>query len=433
MRFSHVKAFIVRHPAAGLGVAAFLLYLPWLGAADLVTDEAKSALNIAYPHPPLVRWMMAASQAIFGTNNFAVRLPVVIFGAVGVAVMYLLLMRLFDNRKSALIGATIFALLPAWVDFSRTGYLSVPLATCALVMLLGIARLSERHDDKTGHRLLFIGLAVGLWCQLQAVLLVPVWAWWVWRNRATLRTSPRALAYVALGAAQIVAFGLYILSSPQILADTFAFARGGSSLVADQGGGVHGFGWLFSSAGAWVIAVVALLLLNLLLRRGHLKQPEGMAIGVMSALFVVLFFSRAANYYTPYLAAMAVPLAVLLSTKFEPHHVRAFGASTAIVCLFLLPLAYATGPTQTFWRRNTKEFSVALKGEHDVIVLGLVGYDAQFYLPVPMTKWPNDPNRRLSKTVLVFEPQTMTEKEKTVLKGLSFDRLIGPVAVYRIK
>lgn len=41
------------------GCVAVLLLLVWLrGGAHIVTDEAKYVLNIAYPHPPGLRWLM---------------------------------------------------------------------------------------------------------------------------------------------------------------------------------------------------------------------------------------------------------------------------------------------------------------------------------------------------------------------------------------
>lgn len=68
---------------------------------------------------PLQTYLMVPSIAIFGLNEFAVRLPSAIFGILAIYVVYLLTKHLF-NEKTGLLAAFILAISPWHIQFSRT-------------------------------------------------------------------------------------------------------------------------------------------------------------------------------------------------------------------------------------------------------------------------------------------------------------------------
>lgn len=74
--------------------------------------HAKSPhVNVEYTwnHPPLALWLIAAGVRLLGNGAWGWRLPSALFGSVGVALAYLLGLRLSGSR---FVGARAALLLP---------------------------------------------------------------------------------------------------------------------------------------------------------------------------------------------------------------------------------------------------------------------------------------------------------------------------------
>lgn len=70
-------------------------------------------LGVAYEwtHPPLAKEIMTASMFVFQTTeSWAYRLPGVLFGVLGVLLIYLIADKLFKNKKVALLSAFIYSI-----------------------------------------------------------------------------------------------------------------------------------------------------------------------------------------------------------------------------------------------------------------------------------------------------------------------------------
>ena len=72
--------------------------------------------------PPVYMYLLVPSIAIFGLNEFAVRLPSALAGILTVAVMYYLVSALFKDRNLALLSAFLLAISPWHVYYSRLGW-----------------------------------------------------------------------------------------------------------------------------------------------------------------------------------------------------------------------------------------------------------------------------------------------------------------------
>ncbi len=86
--------------------------------------------------PPLYTYIDIPFVAVFGLNEFAVRLPSAILGSLTILVMYLLILELFSQKKkedgifsswdlrtrAALIGTFLFAISPWSLQLSRAAY-----------------------------------------------------------------------------------------------------------------------------------------------------------------------------------------------------------------------------------------------------------------------------------------------------------------------
>ncbi len=74
-----------------------------------------------HDHPPLVFLIQHFFLRLFGENNFAFRLPSVLFGVASVYLIYLLSRRLFTSRAAPLFAAALLAVTINQVFISRTG------------------------------------------------------------------------------------------------------------------------------------------------------------------------------------------------------------------------------------------------------------------------------------------------------------------------
>lgn len=73
-------------------------------------DDAKSPL-LAYVLIPFIK--------ILGLNDFAIRLPLVIFGSLTIPLFYLLTLQLSQNKKLSLLTSLFAAISPWLIQYSR--------------------------------------------------------------------------------------------------------------------------------------------------------------------------------------------------------------------------------------------------------------------------------------------------------------------------
>ena len=96
----------------GARLAALLFFAP-----DLFADEAQywywsRHLDFGYySKPPAIAWAIAASTAVFGDAEWAIRLPALLFYTMTAFWLYALAAKLYDS-KTALFSALGFLLLP---------------------------------------------------------------------------------------------------------------------------------------------------------------------------------------------------------------------------------------------------------------------------------------------------------------------------------
>ncbi len=72
--------------------------------------------------PPILMYLMVPSIAVFGLNEFAVRLPSALAGILTVFVTFFLVRKLFDKQTLALFAAFFMAISPWHIYYSRLGW-----------------------------------------------------------------------------------------------------------------------------------------------------------------------------------------------------------------------------------------------------------------------------------------------------------------------
>jgi len=163
--------------AALLG-CGLLLFLPGLGASPLLDRDEPAYAETAremlsrgdwiatwfngeprFDKPPLVYWGEMAAFSLFGINETAARLPVVLFGLAGVLATYWVGFRL-GKPKAGLLAGIILASSMLYFGLARSVLLDVPFTFCfTLAMGAMIAGLQEPGRSRWP---LLAGVTLGL-------------------------------------------------------------------------------------------------------------------------------------------------------------------------------------------------------------------------------------------------------------------------------
>jgi 4-amino-4-deoxy-L-arabinose transferase-like glycosyltransferase len=130
-----------------------------VGGRDWVTPRIGAAPFAAYP--PLAYWMFAASGAVFGFNEFAMRLPTALAALALIAIVANLTRRL-GGAEAGLAAATCLAALPAFFLQSavcRADLITLAFATAAFDRFLAWADGGRRNRDLA---LMYLFTALGI-------------------------------------------------------------------------------------------------------------------------------------------------------------------------------------------------------------------------------------------------------------------------------
>lgn len=109
---------------------------------------------------PVYSYVAVLPVAVLGLSEFSTRFPSMVAGIVGILLVYLLSIALFQKKPLALFAALFFAVSPWSIYFSRAAY-EVNLATT--LFLAGLLLLIYSTDRKSvTYRTVFAGLFFGL-------------------------------------------------------------------------------------------------------------------------------------------------------------------------------------------------------------------------------------------------------------------------------
>ncbi len=100
---------------------------------------------------PLLMYITIPSIAIFGLNEWGVRIPSVLFGSLSIIIMYLLTKLTTKNRRVALFAAFLLAITPWHIHYSRTGF---EVSLLLFLILTGTYSLIEGLNN---HKWLTVG------------------------------------------------------------------------------------------------------------------------------------------------------------------------------------------------------------------------------------------------------------------------------------
>ncbi|MEK7473185.1 MAG: hypothetical protein AAB668_00435 [Patescibacteria group bacterium] len=382
----------------------------------LANDAAKYALNIPYPHPPLGRWFMLASQALFGTTAFAARLPSFIAELVAI----FLFLRCSRNFASFLL-----ALGPAFLIWVGQGYQTS-------FLMLAISLIAFGVMNKGVARLAWVtaGYLLVIWTQLQGVLLLPavlILFWEEWRNESLAFQFDRVPAWLLANVfAHTFLVALWFIGSPLAVADALALA-GSSVGFAQKAAGFAGADFF-----PLALLLVALNIAHLIRwwKEKRLTASTG-AMLVSSVILLAYLFSNHASYYLPYLFALC--FWSLVELRFMSK--RRMIALCIALAIFLGAEAYLFGPrlvqAPADRRAETVALREALSSHESVMALGFYGYEQPYLFGKMFARFASDLGiRERTDAVVVFRDETLNEEERAFLDAFPDRQTFGASTLY---
>lgn len=194
--------------AIGMFIYLLLLRLVFLGPVNLLPEETyywnySQHLDIGYlDHPPMVAWLIRLGTAIFGNNEFGVRISAYICWLIAAGFSYFLARNLY-NTATAIACALLVAVLPFY--FSN-GFLMMPdaplmAAWAATLFFLERALLGVKRFAWFGAGL---SLGIGLLSKYTILLLGPAALVFVLAHPESRRWLGRKEPYLAAAVAALL-------------------------------------------------------------------------------------------------------------------------------------------------------------------------------------------------------------------------------------
>ena len=288
-------------------------------------------------HPPLHHGLLWVTVRLFGTSEFAVRLPSLIAGIALVPVMGWVGRLLYD-RRTGWVAAVLAAVAPFAVWYSQEARMY------SLFMLLAAiavgAQVQALRRGRTGDWALFgVATAAMLWTQYFAVLPVLVqqaaFAGVLWRDRRDAGRR-RSLIRGWLVSCAVMAIALLPLA-PILLDQLAAYGNRGAGLTPGQAGagssligssisiyavganliwaalGYHADGVMVQLAALWPLLMLLALVMLGRGRSGRSVYLLALVVVPMTALFVVGSMKR--DLFELRYFAGAVPALLMLAAR----------------------------------------------------------------------------------------------------------------------
>jgi dolichol-phosphate mannosyltransferase len=100
-----------------------------------------------FDHPPMVAWMIGLGTAIFGTNEFGVRIVGELLMLASIALLYRI-SRMLYGRRTALFAAAGFPLIPLYFHVGWLATMDAALVFFFLAAMLGFLLAVDRNDAR---------------------------------------------------------------------------------------------------------------------------------------------------------------------------------------------------------------------------------------------------------------------------------------------
>ncbi|MCP5094647.1 MAG: hypothetical protein GY943_03750 [Chloroflexi bacterium] len=359
-RSSHVDGKTYLKMAWGVTAVAFLLRLINLGKHSYWFDEAREVVRILTPWPEILFVSEGADPPLFRlihypiaqvtTNEFWLRFPAVLFGALACYLVFFWLREL-GNPKLGIVTAVLLAFAPVEIFYAQevSQYsLSVFLAVWLLVTFEAAGRNGRLRD----WVLLAVVSLISIYSYYGLAWLLPALdidlAWRIWKTRS----RPKIIGFVSYHVAILLGvFGLYFL----YLAEQFNRVTQNQKVAR-----------LFIDLGL----LRTLRLVDNKLFNGFVRffimpfSPDGPDVIIW--FFIVLFFLGIYALWRMHLKRVFLLLAAIVTTLFVAYGFGLYPFDTRYV-LMITPLFFASIAAGLLFLWRWRPISVGLS-----VLIGVV-------------------------------------------------------------
>ncbi|WP_246020854.1 ArnT family glycosyltransferase [Paracoccus subflavus] len=354
--------------------------------------------------PPLHTWLSAGGMQLFGVNEAAARLPILL---TALAVLFLIWhwVRETVGRNAALVVTVVLATMAMFFGASAFVMTDMPMVLGTTLVMVGFWQAVSDADSRWGYAF-FLGLAIGMLakgpvavvlCGIPLTLCLAVtWNWHLlrllpWGRGMALLTVLVVPWYVA---AEIATPGFlhYFLIGEHV--QRFLTPGWQGDLYGSGHQEAKGMIWLFWLMAALPWSLVPALLLTRLGKTVTMFRQDRSGLLFYLLLWAgspVLLFTPASNilaaYVLPGLPAAAVLLVILFAQVFGAKPSRAartaFAVATSVIfALFLALTSGAIFAPQQIRLKSDKSLVAAAHAalpDAQLYTLGGRSYSAEFY------------------------------------------------------
>jgi MFS family permease len=353
--------------AIGLQIAAIgLAFLQALGGVR--TDEAKYLLNIPYPHPPLVRFVLGLTSSI-PHQEMLWRIVFATLLIQSIWIVWWMSKGMTARNRGLLMLGWI---LSAAVVLQAGSIMMAPLTALEGLVLIALLFLQER-DPECFSLSSFFWIGVFWLCSLltayQAILYVPVMA-----ALAIRSPLPKVQRWIIVLGPVFVAF-LFVLWEPMIAASFInAGTKDGSSLP-------HRLISVFqtwSLGGSFIVSIPGMAGMLLL---GRKSLPILLSFVLVAAFLFISFRQYYAVLFTPlFIGGTAL---LLERTKRNLLPVLPLLVASFALCVFLnMPSLVPTPARETI---RSLRLSSAQTGT--LLISGAFGHEWEYESPLPVLRF----------------------------------------------
>ncbi len=325
---------------------AFLIRIYSLSSMNFYYDEAVYAMfamdfviNSTSPwagsavQPPLFTWINSIPVSIFGISEFSIRLLSVLLGVFTIAIVYLLA-RKWYGEKVGLISASILAVMPLHVIYSRLAFNDI-----TQVFLFLVSMLLLEYSGKKFY-VLFAGIFFGLSYLIKYNVVIMAALYWIFyfayfilkKDWVSLKKSAKNAIIYFLSSLVFIILVIYFTSGSEGLVYLINSTLFWISFQYSQSinPAYYYMAILFDSLSPPLYILSLIALLALLLQRNKKRNDYLIIFLVLAYILIISMQTRRFSRYLLF----AIPfIAILLAKHIAASKIKHLAGAVVIIGL----------------------------------------------------------------------------------------------------
>ena len=342
--------------------------------------------------PVLSTWLSALSMKVFGTNEFAVRLPSLLL-----SLLMVLMVNKFAGKKDLpfYFAGFVIITLPEFLLHMGVVSTDITLSLSVAIIMLSFWKSVSENQKSVWNYLFFVGIGLGMLAKGPIALILtfpPLLIWIVLfkEYKKVLRAFPWLTGFLLLILIAVPWYWMAELKSPGFL--NYFIVGEHFKRFFDSGwkGDLYGFPkqmplgiiWLFLIAGTlpWIIALISRAWMN----RSNLLKDKWTGFLLLWLLWTPLFFSVSKSLIHTYVLPVMTPVALLVVYWWNEIKNKTALVYISLVLPFLFLIVFIAGLAGNNIEHysNTDKYLILNQSDtknSDLYYLNRKSYSSQFY------------------------------------------------------